>query len=309
MDALHKPHQRYANSQKPKGPTRDNNPPTSRGSANQDQLTRCGRCGRGPHGRGRCPAKDAVCLGCKKTGHYKAMCRSGGVDLVDCEDTDNDCFYMGAIFSAEIDSIVEGRWQDKLFVNGARVQFKLDTGADVTVVPEDVYKKLKVKLQSTSKVLTGPSQQNLDVLGSFHAVISNGKRETNQVVYVVKGLRCPLLGRPAIEALDVVSMVEKLSSQPEAVYEHFPNLLSGLGKLGGEYRIDLKEDSTPYAVTAPRRIPLPLMEKVKEKLARLESQGVISPIEIGVKPLIGVRQWLWCLNRMGKFAYVSISRN
>jgi len=56
-------------------------------------------------------------------------------------------------------------------------------------------------------------------------------------------------------------------------------LFEGLSKLDGEYHIDLKEDSKPYAVATPRRVPLPLMEKVTEELAKMETQGVISRID------------------------------
>jgi len=63
------------------------------------------------------------------------------------------------------------------------------------------------------------------------------------------------------------------------VYERFPQVFEGLGKLDGEYNIDLKEDAKPYAVTTPRRVALPQMDQVKEELAKMERQGVISKID------------------------------
>ena len=41
--------------------------------------TACMGCGKAPHqgGRKNCPAKDAVCRGCNKVGHYHAVCRGG----------------------------------------------------------------------------------------------------------------------------------------------------------------------------------------------------------------------------------------
>ena len=36
----------------------------------------CFGCGRGPHARGKCPAKSAKCHFCKKIGHFANICLS-----------------------------------------------------------------------------------------------------------------------------------------------------------------------------------------------------------------------------------------
>ena len=53
--------------------------------------------------------------------------------------------------------------------------------------------KIKAKLKSTSKILTGPSQQSLEVRGSFLARLKAGTKETDQEIYVIKGLKSPYL--------------------------------------------------------------------------------------------------------------------
>ncbi len=59
----------------------------------------------------------------------------------------------------------------------------------------------------------------------------------------------------------------------------FPKVFTGLGKLEGNYCICLKADAVPYALTTPRRVPIPLENKIKEELDRMERLGVISRIE------------------------------
>ena len=59
----------------------------------------------------------------------------------------------------------------------------------------------------------------------------------------------------------------------------FPDVFKGLGKLKDNYVIKLRENATPYALTTPRRVPLPLLPKVKEELQRMERLGVITKIE------------------------------
>lgn len=46
----------------------------------------------------------------------------------------------------------------------------------------------------------------------------------------------------------------------------YPDVFKGLGKLEGEFKIKLKENATPYALSAPRRVAIPLRTKVKEEL-------------------------------------------
>lgn len=45
------------------------------------------------------------------------------------------------------------------------------------------------------------------------------------------------------------------------------------------YAIKLKPGAVPFSVKTPRRIPLPLVGKVKEEIQRMERLGVISCVE------------------------------
>ncbi|XDV25073.1 hypothetical protein PO909_029054 [Leuciscus waleckii] len=117
-------------------------------------------------------------------------------------------------------------WLINLKVNEHTAVFKIDTGADVTVLSEDVFQKWE-----------------FPALG--------------------------LVARVDTVALDSV----------ERVKEQFPALFKGLGKMEGEYKIELKADGKPFSISTPRRIPLPLMSKVKKELTRMEEMGVISRVE------------------------------
>jgi len=236
VEAVHKVNRR-------KGPKQSKAKPESTQSSTPSPM-KCNRCGQFPgHARTKCPAKEAKCLRCKKKGHYKAMCRSGGADVNALDDSDDSDTFLGVISSPEINSIGTDPWKIPIAVNGTEVLFKVDTGADVSVIPESEVKKLKVTMNVTKKVLTGPCKSQLNVCGSFRAKLNTGNKTAEQVIYVVKGLRFPLLGRPAIEALNIVSVVHQVQMSADDLYERFPQVFEGLGKLDGEYNIDLKEDA------------------------------------------------------------------
>ena len=58
----------------------------------------------------------------------------------------------------------------------------------------------------------------------------------------------------------------------------YPNLFRDFGTFEGEYHIQLREDAKPFALTALRRVTVPLLSKVEAELKRMEGLGVISPV-------------------------------
>ena len=83
-------------------------------------------------------------------------------------------------------------------------------------------------LLSSQRTLCGPNQSLLPVKGQFSGKIRVGKRATEQTIYVVEGLHKSLLGKPAVQALQLLKRIGavEMGSKPE---ELFPNLFSGLG--------------------------------------------------------------------------------
>ena len=88
----------------------------------------------------------------------------------------------------------------------------------------------------------------------------------------------PLLGLPAIEALQLIERVSELEDPGEVFKNKFPKVFSGLGRLEGNYKIHLKEDAVPYALTTPRHAYI-FIGQVKEELGRMEEIGAVSKIE------------------------------
>ena len=170
-------------------------------------------------------------------------------------------------------------WTTTLKIAGIRIQFKLDTGAEVIAISGTTYHKLdKIPLQKATRSLQGPAGKSLTILGQFTRRISRAKRSSNEIIFVVRGLKNNLLGLSAIKDLHLIKKVDSKTTTMATIREGFAKVFEGLGTLGEEYKIQLKNDAVPYSCT-PRNVPLPLRDKVQEELERMESMGAISKVD------------------------------
>ena len=112
--------------------------------------------------------------------------------------------------------------------------------------------------------------------GKFEADLQYKARSSKQTVYVVSTLSKALLGKPAIESLNLITRIDSIDK--DSCRAKYPELFTGLGSLKGEYKIKLKPNSVPFALTTPRRVAHPLMPRVREELERMEKIGVITKI-------------------------------
>ena len=137
-------------------------PQKSSGMHRQDSPS-CTRCGKSPpHTKDKCPAKDAGCKQCSKKGHFQKVCKSKinppqqpTISQVEEEDA-----FLGVVHSNQsVDP-----WVVELHLNKQCIKFKIDTGADVTVIPASVYKECEHgSLKHSDHRLNGADQQPLQV--------------------------------------------------------------------------------------------------------------------------------------------------
>lgn len=239
---------------------------------------KCKRCGKGHTHGDQCPAKSATCYKCNRKGHFSAFCFSKTVAEITGEQS------LDSAFLGTLQGGTPSSWSTTLLLNGEEVPFKLDTGAEVTAISELTYQRLKrVKLHPASRILYGPTQQSLRVTGQFQATLTKDRKTSTQTVYVISGLKSNLLGLPAISSLHLASQVDTTSEDQakhkgEDIIQRFPALFQGLGTLGEEYTIRLREGVRPYALYTPRNVPFPLRPKVKAELDRMERLGVITKV-------------------------------
>ena len=115
---------------------------------------------------------------------------------------EEDDVFLGAVTADESSD----PWTITLSLNEQRVLFKIDTGADVTAIPEAKYDEAQDgPLQKSNRTLKGPNGQNLIVKELINAKLRRDQSEMEEKIYIVKGLQNALVGRPAIQALNLVA--------------------------------------------------------------------------------------------------------
>ena len=125
----------------------------------------------------------------------------------------------------------------------------------MTVLSDDVQWLQDVELTKTSQVLHGPGNTQLPVKGLFYATLKYRQSK-----------------------LTADKGVEEVNTEPTDFKAEFPALFNGLGKLKTECHKTLRPDAIPFCLDNPRKIPHPLIAKVKRQIETMIQQGVISPV-------------------------------
>ena len=248
--------------------------PSSHGAAGSSGSSghRCGRCGY-VHNSSVCPAQGKKCRKCHKLNHFASCCKvkretheltSESPDTV--TDVNSDVYYLNEVRDVRDNT---GAWFIDLPVENANVKFKIDPGADVSLMTVDTYRKLPSpsRLKQSDTVLSGVSGAPIECHGSF-PVRTTYQGEIYKFDVYVAACRNNLLGRsPSVDmGLISLNLHETIRVKPLNIIK------------GRSVHIKLSEDNTPYNVPAPRRVPFPLIPKLQAKIDRMLETDVIMPV-------------------------------
>ncbi|UYV63543.1 hypothetical protein LAZ67_2004587 [Cordylochernes scorpioides] len=125
------------------------------------------------------------------------------------------------------------------------IKFKIDTGAEVSVMPEEIYLQHfgYLKTEKADKNLFAVSKK-IEVNGMFQAFLESKRQKCEESIYIVKGVAQPLLSCRASEILGLVRRINIVEDHTPTKLDpmlKFPKLFTGLGKIDIPYEIKLKE--------------------------------------------------------------------
>ena len=276
---------------------------------------RCYRCDQEGHfGKDpTCPARDAICDKCHIKGHFAIVCKTKDSrikqkpakpnryktqrkvnTLQDANaETENTGDYVFSLRQAVIGglSAAEPKYE-QVCVGSMDLNMMIDSGADANVIDRRTWESMKaekVKCISqqkdcTTKLYPYGSDQPLETLGVFRAVVEAGSQSCEANFVVIQGQGVPILGRDTAMKLNLlkvgpqVNAVNMPSNQPELWRKQYPTAFQGLGKVK-DRQIHLHiDESVPPVVQPYRRTPYGLRDRVDEKINDLIKNDVIEEV-------------------------------
>ena len=208
---------------------------------NTKLIRDCKYCGK-THEAKKCPAFGKVCSQCQRRNHFALVCKSKVVQAIDYDDRDveNELF-IGLLFIGDI----QYKWQADVSLNGTRIRFKLDTGAQANVLPYQVYSKFarSVPMKPTNFVLTAFGNSKVWPMGTVVLTHTSGDERHAVSFYIVDNIKSAILGQDACGRLKLVSRhdideVEKGQFTKEDLLSEYPAVFNGTGMFAKEYHIE-----------------------------------------------------------------------
>ena len=283
-------------------------------SANSSaQISKCRFCGKS-HPKGRCPAYGKTCGSCGFRNHFAAVCQHGrrnsnvsdnnknnfsnssnsknsqwkrnkrpvNLNTIDDEgDCDIDSLFIGSLNSKN------DKWQETLTVGGLPCTFKLDTGADANILPEQFVDKIQQSsnIKQTKQPLRAFGGSRIMPLGTIQldTFCARTGLSCSTSFFVTDTNDIPILGKHSCEEFKLIQRIFTVDSvetipNEQCLFDAYSDVFRGLGKYEEPYTITVDPAVTPV-IQRSRKVPFAKLPTLKASLERLERQGVVASVD------------------------------
>ncbi|XP_003729725.2 uncharacterized protein K02A2.6-like [Strongylocentrotus purpuratus] len=260
------------------------------------ELKKCKFCNKSHEMKKECcPAWGQKCNVCHKPNHFKgsAVCTSKSVHQLE----DDEYSSTESISVVQINTVSpeDGPIFCNMLLNGRRVQFQLDSGATVSVLPQKFLSEEDVVRNECIHLRMWNHSPLLRAVGKCKVVTRNpatGKKYRIDYVIVKEDLT-PLLSKTASEKMQLITVhyesmeiVHNIFPEnvcnlaPENLHKEYPVVFSSsvTGTLpGNDVHLTVMDDATP-SVRPARVIPESLRSIVKDELDALQTRDLIEEV-------------------------------
>jgi len=257
------------------------------------------------HDYGKCPAYGKKCVKCGEKNHFQSRCpaekkfKTHAIQVNNEESTDQeesefssnsgDENYLMYADSVVTVNSVKTEYRQDLRVEGKVVNFKLDPGASMSILPLKVFQELKTKkrLKNCNVMIKpyGKKAQAFPALGSVELTCQI-PNQTDQIHFLVTDdAETPLLGIKDCEpfefivrnVVDIHTVQVKLPNDPQAFIKENRDVFQGIGKFPGTHALVIKEGAK-QVIRPHQRKPTSVTKKLEPALDQLEKNHIIEKV-------------------------------
>ncbi|XP_063907429.1 uncharacterized protein K02A2.6-like [Zophobas morio] len=272
----------------------------------------CIRCGRDNHKADKCriDRKKLKCESCKKVGHIAKVCittlisalhNSPTVHTVSHEQATSSSYGINKVEAlvrqGEIVDLYEmvadsDKYIITVRLNGKAQRFEVDSGAKFSLLAEDVFNRLdlKVPIEKSQVAFRTYSGNIIQSKGKVHLTVSYLGKEIQTELHLVPQGHDALLGRQWIRGLGIdLQQLDTANNTPVFQLQAVSSLDDIQTKFASIFRekigcvpeftvnLHLRKNIKPV-FTRERDVPYALRERVDRELDSLEAEGIISPV-------------------------------
>lgn len=177
-------------------------------------------------------------------------------------------------------------WNENIIIENVPINCKLDTGADISIMPLHTFNKLNenlnLNLLKTNIKLESFEGNKVVPLGMVNLSCEYNKQKCYEN-FVIVDCNSMLLGLPGCISLNLIKRVhsaksEKCDSPKEKFIQDNLDLFKGIGEIPGMFEIPTKNINDQICHPSPR-IPNSMHEPLKCELDRLEQRNAIVKVE------------------------------
>lgn len=252
----------------------------------------------------KCPAWGKTCSKCNKRNHFSVCCpphlqkKVHAVDRdIERDDNSSEEEYLVSVVN-DISQLKTDQLNLKekkgpiyaemiLLSSQKTVKFQVDCGAEVNIISKKYVQD--VALEASNITLQMWNGETSKVCGKVRVSIRNSENKKKYSVefQVVNEDRTPLISRKTAESMNLITVNYDNFKLLHGVTENnflsefsdvITNNSNSLGTLPGTVHFTVDKHAEAKTV-APRRIPIGLKQKLKDKLSSMVSSGVIAEVD------------------------------
>lgn len=253
----------------------------------------CKKCNQN-HSAGLCPAFGKKCLVCGKLNHFAVGCKyktfnknsRRQVQEVKKEDNDSETEDIGQFLAVhQVTKRGSNQWFQKILINNiVEIEFKLDTGSEVNLIPINEFKRMsdqEINLEHNESTLEAYGGFLIKPIGKVNLTCSVNKNRKMLEFSIVNSKSPPILGLQACIELGLIKKINTVTnmfSNKEQFVKNNNEVFQGMGLFPDKYQIKV-DNNVEGIIKPPRRLPQTLLSKLKVELKKLEKLKIISKVD------------------------------